>query len=149
MNELYYKLAEKMLLVNQGLSIDMEGIKAIKRSTRTELYRRLHYAKDYIDSCYMKQVTLDTIAAVAHLNTAYFLRQFKNYFGITPYQYIIDRRLQEAKKLLEGRPVSVTEVCSSVGYCDVSSFIKLFKKYFSTSPERYQKQFTRQSIAVL
>ena len=94
----------------------------------------------------MTELTLEKIAAIAHLNTAYFLRQFKNYFLVTPYQYIIERRLDEAKRQFETSDISVTDVCFSVGYHDLTSFIKLFKKNFSLSPECYQKQFRRSSV---
>jgi len=141
LKELYYKLMESLLLRERQVHTDIQKINAIKPSTKTELYRRLHYAKDFIDSCYMTEISLEKIAGIAHLNTAYFLRRFKNYFHVTPYQYIIERRLREAKRLFEKPGMSVTDVCFSVGYQDPTSFIKLFKKYFGMSPDCYQKQF--------
>ena len=142
--ELYYRLVENLLLRQKEVHAEIQKVNAGKLSTRTELYRRLHYAKDFIDSCYMTGMTLDKIAGIAHLNAAYFLRQFKNYFRVTPYQYIIQRRLDEARKLLEISDMSVTDVCFSVGYYDLTSFIKLFRKYFRLSPEGYQKQFRKE-----
>ena len=91
----------------------------------------------------MTDLSLEKIAETAHLNTAYFLRSFKYFFKVTPYQYIIHRRLDEAKKLLENSKVSVTEVCFSVGYYDLTSFIKLFRNKFGLSPEKYQKEFIK------
>jgi AraC family transcriptional regulator len=146
--ELYYRLVENLLLRQKEVHAEIQKIQASKLSTRIELYRRLHYAKDLIDSCYMTGITLDKIASIAHLNTAYFLRQFKNYFRVTPYQYMINRRLDEARKLLETSDISVTDVCFSVGYHDLTSFIKLFKKYFSLSPECYQKQFRNRPVYI-
>lgn len=138
--QLYYQLIENLLCREKRVHAEMQKIPAIKASTRIELYRRLYYAKDFIDSCYMTEITLDKIAGIAHLNTAYFLRLFKNYFGITPYQYIIKRRLLEAKALFETSNMSATEVCFSTGYQDLTSFIKLFKRHFGPSPELYKKQ---------
>ncbi|MEP6951284.1 MAG: AraC family transcriptional regulator [Ginsengibacter sp.] len=146
MKEVYHRLAENLLLRQMEVHAEIQKVNAIKLSTRTELYRRLHYAKDFIDSRYMTEINLDAIAGIAHLNTAYFLRQFKNYFLVTPYQYIIKRRLYEAKKLFETSDMPVTDVCFSVGYHDLTSFIKLFKRYFRLSPECYQKQFRDQRV---
>jgi AraC family transcriptional regulator len=143
LGEVYYKLMGTLLSREKQVHAEIQKIPAIKLSTRTELYRRLHYAKDFMDSCYMTEVTLEIIARIAHLNTAYFLRQFKNYFLITPYQYMIERRLREAKRIFETSAMSVTDVCFSVGYRDLTSFIKLFKKYSGLSPDRYQKQFQK------
>ena len=141
--ELYYTLIERLLLNQKNINKEVQHIKAVKASTRNELYKRLHYAKDFIDSCYMTDLSLEKIAETAHLNTAYFLRSFKYFFKVTPYQYIIHRRLDEAKKLLENSKVSVTEVCFSVGYYDLTSFIKLFRNKFGLSPEKYQKEFIK------
>jgi AraC-like DNA-binding protein len=143
MRELYYILIERLLLIQKNVNREAQHIKAIKPSTRNELYKRLHYAKDFIDSCYMTDLSLEKIAEIAHLNTAYFLRSFKYFFKVTPYQYIIHRRLDEAKKLLEDSDATVTEVCFSVGYYDLTSFIKLFRNKFGLSPEKYQKEFIK------
>lgn len=138
LTELYYYLLENLLVQQQDLKKEIQNINATKYSTQLELYKRLHYAKDFIHSCYMNEISLDKIASVACLNPAYFLREFKKYFGVTPYQCIIMERMKAAKKLLETNLYSVTEICNAVGYADISSFSKLFKKYFLVSPEQYQ-----------
>ena len=143
MGELYYTLIEKLLLNQKNVNREVQQIKAIKASTRNELYKRLYYAKDFIDSCYMTDLCLEKIAEISHLNTAYFLRSFKYFFKVTPYQYIIHRRLDEAKKLLENSKATVTEVCFSVGYYDLTSFIKLFRNKFGLSPKKYQREFNK------
>ena len=112
---------------------------AIKTSTKKELYKRLTRAKDFIDSCYNRDIRVAELAAVCFLNETYFLRQFKNYFGITPRQYIILNRMKAARQILEKeKDIKITEVCFRVGYNDLSSFSKLFKHFFSVSPESFQ-----------
>jgi len=144
--ELYYLLLEKMLLAQNGVNTEMKRVQAAKPSTRAEIYKRLHYAKDLMDSCYMNNITLEQLATVACLNSAYFLRQFKKYFKITPYQYLIKKRLAVAKELLETQDNTVTDICYMVGYEDVTSFTKLFKQYFQLSPEKYRLNFQKKSI---
>ena len=138
--ELYYQLLEKLLQIHKNEFKEINNIKAIKASTRKELYKRLHYAKDYIDSCYASQITLHELSLVALMNTSYFLRQYKKYFRITPYQYLMQRRLHKAAEMLDNTRLPVAEICAAVGYEDVSSFAKLFKKQFSFSPEVYRKR---------
>lgn len=138
-DEMYYVLMDQLLLLHDQVSKEIDTVTACKYSTRKELYKRLHYAKDFIDSCYASDISLDELSKIALLNTAYFLRQFKNYFHITPHQYVMQTRLNEAKRLLQKEYSSVTDICSHVGYEDVSSFIKLFKKQFGYSPEYYRK----------
>ncbi|HWB24654.1 MAG TPA: AraC family transcriptional regulator [Chitinophagaceae bacterium] len=144
--ELYYLLLEKLLLLQAGVNADIKKIKAARLSTKTELYKRLHYAKDFIDSCYTGNITLQQLSSVACLNSAYLLRQFKKHFSVTPYQYIIHKRLAEAKHRLETTSAPVTEICFTVGYGDVTSFAKLFKQYFQLTPEKYRLNYQKKSF---
>lgn len=132
--ELFTQLFYEMLGHREDVKVEIENIDKIKFSTRQELYRRLNCAKDFIDSCYNKTIDLETISQVACLNREYFIRQFKNYFKITPAQYLIRKRMDAAKHLLQTTKISVSEVCHRVGYFDLSSFGKLFRRYYNFSP---------------
>jgi AraC-like DNA-binding protein len=94
----------------------------------------------------MNEIELKTLAKVACMNKAYFLREFKKYFGVTPYQYIIRQRLKAARQMLETIRCTITEICFAVGYRDIVSFCKLFKKSFNVTPEQYQKSFIKKSF---
>jgi len=144
--ETYYELFENLLLQQTKLRKEIKKVNAVKYSTQVELYKRLNYAKDYIYSCYMQDISLDKLAAVACMNNAYFLREFKKYFGLTPYQCIIFQRLKAAKKMLETTSYTVSEICFAVGYLDVTSFTKLFKKNFCSTPAEYQSNNIKKSF---
>ncbi|MEP6710775.1 MAG: AraC family transcriptional regulator [Ferruginibacter sp.] len=137
--ELYFSLFEQLIFKQKSNLTEIRNVQAIKHSTQMELYKRLHRAKDFIDSCYTEDISLDDLAKMCWLNKSYFLRQFKKYFAITPGQYIILKRMQEAKQLLERKSkVSIVEICHQVGYSDLSSFSRLFKNYYRHSPEKYR-----------
>ena len=144
--ETYYWLLEKLFIQQRKLRREIQKIDAVKYSTQLELYKRLNFARDFIHSCYMNEISLEKAASVACLNTAYFLREFKKYFGLTPYQYIIKQRLEAARKMLETTCYSITEICFTVGYHDTTSFAKLFKKNFHTTPEKYQSANMKKSF---
>jgi len=144
--EVYYSLFESLFLQQAKLKHEIKKVKAVKYSTQVELYKRLNYAKDFIQSCYMKEINLNDIASVACLNNAYFLREFKKYFGLSPHQYIIQLRLNAAKNLLETTSKGIAEICFEVGYSDVTSFSKLFKKNFSLTPAMYRMSKMKKSI---
>ena len=91
-------------------------------------------------------ITLDKLASVACLNSVYFLREFKKYFGLSPRQYIIQQRLSIAKKLMQTTSLSITEICFEVGYSDVTSFGKLFKKYFFHAPAAFRLNTMKKSF---
>ncbi len=132
--ELFTDLFVAMLQLHADIELETDNIHKIKSSTRQELYRRLNNAKDFIDSCYSDPINLDSISGVACLNREYFMRQFRSYFKTTPMQYLIAKRMEAAKRLLQNPGNSVSEVCRQVGYFDLSSFGKLFRRYHNCSP---------------
>jgi len=148
-DETYHVLLESLLLQQAQLKDEIKRIKARKYSTQVELYKRLNYAKDFIHSCYMNEITLDKLASVACLNSVYFLREFKKYFAVTPHQYVMQRRLEAAKKLLETTTFNIAEICYAVGYRDVPSFNKLFRKNFLVTPGAYRSSYAKKSFSTL
>lgn len=141
--ELFGELLLQMISLN-GLVIDeIENVKKLKVSTRQELYKRLNFARDFMESCFDQHIDLTKIARVACLNREYFIRQFKIYYGKTPAQYLIHKRMVTAEKLLTSSEIPVSEVCQMVGYSDLTSFGKLFRKYYKTNPENYRLAFQK------
>ena len=132
--ELYVELLESLMVQEDSIRAEIQQVRAVRMSTKKELYVRLHRAKDYMDSCFSRDLTVGVIAEVACLNEHYFLRQFKSMFQCTPYRYLQEKRLQAAVSLLRKSNHSVTEICGEVGYSDLASFSKLFKKRFDQSP---------------
>jgi AraC family transcriptional regulator len=144
--EAYYELFESLMTRRYSLYAEIQKVDAVRYSTRIELYKRLNYAKDYIDSCYMKAVSLEKLASISCLNSAYLLKQFKKYFHLTPHQYLVQKRLFAASEILVRSSQSVVDTCIQVGYQDASSFNKLFKRQFGLSPEKYQQLHSKKSI---
>ena len=138
--ELYFLLFERLLHKQKATLNEVSRVQAVKKSTQMELYKRLYRAKDYIDSCYEEEISIRNLATVCWLNQSYFLRQFKKYFRISPLQYIVFKRMEAAKRMLEkDASMPISEVCTQVGYSDVSSFSKLFKGFYNSSPEKFKK----------
>jgi AraC-like DNA-binding protein len=72
------------------------------------------------------------------------LRLFKKYYGQTPKQYLIEKRIEKAKELLqEGE--TVTETCFATGFGSPSSFSTLFKSRVGLTPVEFQKKQFLQS----
>lgn len=94
---------------------------------------------DYMKKNFMNKITLDDISNVAHLNKNYLVRQFKKSFGISPISYLINIRMDYAKKLLIESDLPIKTIAISCGYNDPSFFNTYFKKTFNTSPEAYRR----------
>lgn len=111
---------------------------AIRPSTREELYRRLARARDFLASCYGEPLTVADAASVAALSTFHFHRSFKAAFGVSPMQYLRQRRLEVACELLR-RGRRVTDVAGAVGFESPTSFTTLFRKVYGRPPSDLQK----------
>ena len=82
-------------------------------------------------------ISVETIAARAHIDRSYLSREFKKRFGSTVRDYIIKQRIDAAGRLLsEG--YTVAETAHIVGYADAFTFSKAFKKHTDTTPSKYE-----------
>lgn len=142
--ETLYLFLYELVDFNKIISDEIDNVQAKKRSTREELYKRLHVARDYIHSCYDEDISLNSLSKTCYLNTFHLLREFKKYFDTTPHKYLTNVRLQQAKKLLTETDLKLADIISRVGFEDISSFSKLFKNRYGNSP-----QFFRTSDAQL
>jgi AraC-like DNA-binding protein len=127
-----------ILLVNELLHILISdaylNISYIKNKPKT----LMDDICSYIKSNYMNDITLDNIADFAHLNKNYLVRQFKKKFGISPISYLINTRLEYAKKFLAESNLPVKIIAQYCGYNDPSFFSSYFKKVFDISPAAYR-----------
>jgi AraC family transcriptional regulator len=136
--EHFFFLYEELLANEVGVQRQVRQVDAVRHSTKAELFKRIHRAKDFISSHYYKNLTLEEMADVSALNHYYFLRQFKKMFHYTPHQYLQRRRVQEAAFRLRNGNYSISEICSEVGFSDLASFSKLFKRHYGQTPADYR-----------
>jgi AraC-like DNA-binding protein len=113
----------------------------VARPVPIPVERELVRAKDLADSRYTQALTVDDLAAAAHLSRAHFTRAFSKAFGETPYAYLLTRRLERAAALLRGTDYTVADVCVAVGLTSVGSFTTSFRRHFGMSPTQYRSRF--------
>ena len=95
--------------------------------------------RHYINNHFDKELNLDFLSSVCFTSKFHLLRLFKRYYGQTPKQYLIDKRIEHAKKLLkEGN--TITNTCFEVGFDNLSSFSTLFKTRVGLKPTEFQKR---------
>jgi AraC-like DNA-binding protein len=98
-------------------------------------------AKDFIHSHLDKNISVDEISSAANISKYHFIRVFRQQFGITPHQYVLNCRLNQARKELESGQ-SVTMVAQTYGFADDSHLIRKFKRTFGMTPKQYQRQLS-------
>lgn len=85
-------------------------------------------------------LTLDRLAAEAHLSPYIFARSFTATLGQPPYEYVTARRMDRARSLLANAPGSVSEVAAAVGFANLSHFRRVFRAHTGVSPPAYRDQ---------
>jgi AraC family transcriptional regulator len=99
---------------------------------------KLHAVVEYIEEHLDAGPTLEQMAAVARLNSYHFARQFKAATGVPPHQYVIVRRIDRAKQLLQaGTDLSLAEVAIHAGFSDQSQFSRHFKRLVGVTPRQF------------
>jgi len=94
--------------------------------------------KKYLDTHYHKNISLDLLANRGHTSKYHLIRMFKHYFGITPRQYLINKRIEKAKEILQ-TGATVSNTCYTVGFESVHSFSRLFKSKTGIPPSAYKR----------
>ena len=92
----------------------------------------------YIANHIEEAITIEEMAAAAHLSKYYFVRRFKELTGVTAHSYLIRRRLIRACELLKSGE-EVMNVYGQVGFSDYSVFLRNFRRVYGLSPREYAK----------
>ena len=95
--------------------------------------------RNYIDNNYDVNLNLDLLSHIQCVSKYHLLRLFKKYYGLTPRQYLIDKRIEKSKEYLKNG-MSVTETCFAVGFESLGSFSTLFKTKTGKSPMEFRKE---------
>lgn len=99
----------------------------------------IEHIDDFLDKHFDEDVSVNTLAEVADVPVSTFSRRFKQKTGKSPYQYVVERRINEAKRLLRHTAMPISEISLSVGYSDQAHFSTAFKKINGITPGSYRK----------
>ena len=119
----YCGLAEHMAQDQLNVEASLQRFASVKRQTREELFRRLLKARDFIHDHKFEAIDLDALTQISTLSKYHFLRSFKSVFSYSPYQYLLQLKLREARNLIE-KGHSYNESAALVGYSDGANLRK-------------------------
>lgn len=105
-----------------------------------QLSKECALAKRYIDANYSKNITLDGLAEITHINKFYLAHSFTECMGQSPINYLTEKRLAASKELLSSSNLSVAQIASSTGFSSQSYFSQIFKKKIGMTPQQYRKR---------
>lgn len=121
-------LLERML-DNHRLTVQATRSLPVGRcAKRKELYRRLGWARDFIQANYRNRITIDDMARAACLSKFHFIRLFNALEGMTPCRYLQLKRVAAARRLLSSTDLSVAEIAQQVGFDNRSNMSRHMRR---------------------
>lgn len=100
--------------------------------------RHMLRARDAMDREYANPLDIPTLARIAIVSEAHFIRTFHATFGETPHRYLQRRRIERAMFKLRETDLPVTEICFEVGFASLGTFSRTFRAIVGVSPSRYR-----------
>ena len=143
----YQGMTEKLYLESRvleliALQIDhyLESKEPLSKSVviKFEDMERLHYAKEILVQRMDYPPSLLELAQLVGLNEYKLKLGFREVFGITPFAYLRDRRLEKAQRLIQEGDMSIEVIANSVGYANRSRFARAFRKKYGLNPREYK-----------
>ncbi|HEV7780319.1 MAG TPA: AraC family transcriptional regulator [Chitinophagaceae bacterium] len=135
--EIFYQISVALLKEQVEVAGKMSKIKAIKGSTKKELYARLEIARELLEECNGTTLKIDTVAREAALSEYHFFRSFKMVYGISPHQFYLRKKIQRAAALIAKGEHSLTEIAYLTGFPDIQSFSRAFRRHMFMSPSNW------------
>jgi len=145
------ELAQAAVEKKSDLSLDEIGMMLAARfaaaasgeSNRQDLSarerRRAVEAALWISEHAPEPIDLAAIARLSGLSPFHFLRSFAKTIGVTPHQYLVRCRLQQAARLLAERERAITDIALDCGFNDLSNFIRTFRRAAGMSPRAFRR----------
>ena len=100
---------------------------------------QIKQAKDYIHAYLTEKLSLQAIADTIGVSKYHFCRIFKQSTGLTPWQYVIQQRIELAKQLLRNPQLSIRQIGDRLGYSNPTQFTNFFRQHTGITPSDYRK----------
>jgi AraC-like DNA-binding protein len=119
------------------------AVAGMRPGSSEERNRWMLRARDAIDRDYAGPLDISTLARIALVSEAHFIRTFRATFGETPHRYLQRRRVERAMALLRNTDRSVTDICIAVGFSSLGTFSRTFRDIVGSSPSAFRQRSPR------
>lgn len=99
---------------------------------------------EYLNQHYMENISLENLARRFYFSPYYLARKFKDETGYTINQYVINRRMGEAERMLIYEKCSIGDIAKKTGYTNLQYFYKTFKKYSGCTPNEFKQLYKQE-----
>ena len=134
--EWFLDLIEKIIYHEYGNYLALNGLNSVKLETRKELLGRLSFGKQFMDENFLSINEINEVSVTSNLSEFHFFRSFRQAYGTTPYQYLLNKRLEFSRTLITQGNMSLTEISMHCNFPDLFTFSKAFKRHYGISPSQ-------------
>jgi AraC family transcriptional regulator len=132
-------LVDGLVMALLGRLVTLADVKNKPRTIKALDAVVLEYIEDFLQEDFCNNPTMQDLANLVDMSVDHFGKSFKKATGQTPYHYILEKRLEKAKQLLEDSRLSLVEVALAVGFASQAHMNKRFKEHFAVTPGMYRK----------
>ncbi|WP_439408629.1 helix-turn-helix domain-containing protein [Bradyrhizobium sp. DASA03076] len=100
--------------------------------------RQMARIREFVDANIDSDIRLDQLAELCGRSTEYFVRLFKATNGVSPYQYVLNLRIERARTLLADETLSLAEIALACGFSHQEHFTRMFRRFTGITPGRYR-----------
>lgn len=122
------------------------GLAGLMHPIATPEDQRTHFQElerviGYLETGFVDEVTVESLAGIAGISVPHFNRRFRQLLRLSPMEYVLSLRIQDAQRQLVTSNRSIGEIAIGTGFCDQSHFTKRFRKVTGMTPLAYRKRF--------
>lgn len=110
----------------------------------TAVQQEMDFARQYFHDHYNEPINIEEYAQSRHTSISLFMRNFKKVYGVSPKQYLLNIRMNNAQNLLETTDYTVAEIAAIVGYDNSLYFSRIYHKQKGQAPSDYRKLMKEQ-----
>lgn len=136
------RLMERLIELQSGVRLKIEGLAMAKRSTRLEIWKRLNHARQFAEAHHGQPLAVADLAREACLSLHHFKRLFREAFGAPPHRYLRKLRMERARDLLVHGDTPINEVAMTVGFEDLSAFSRTYRQIMGYAPSAHRKNLS-------
>ncbi|MEX3858721.1 AraC family transcriptional regulator [Paraburkholderia sp. BR10923] len=119
-----------------GLALALDSVSGTRAARRSADFAAAQRAREYLHASSSRVVTLDELAAVSGQDRWSLSRDFRTFYGTSPYHYLVMRRLEAARAMML-RGVSLVDTAAAAGFADQSHMTRHFRHAYGIPPARW------------
>ncbi|MCR5208752.1 MAG: AraC family transcriptional regulator [Lachnospiraceae bacterium] len=139
---IFSRLLEFYSVIGTDYTQNPESDESQVNDVNKDVYKKLSFLLNYIDTNYAEDITLDEAARMIGFSKFYFTRIFKNYTKTSFHNYLMNRRILSAQSMLSNN-MPITDAAYQSGFKTLATFSRAFKNYTNLTPKEYKNKMKK------